>query len=275
MANLAPAFHDLFPRRKPMIAVVHLRALPGAPLYAGHLNAVFAQAIAETEAFVRAGVDAIIVENFNDVPFFPDRVPNETVAVMAAICREVANHAKGTPIGVNVLRNDADAALAVAVASGAQFIRVNVHNAAALTDQGVVEGRAYATLRKRNTLNAKVLIMADVAVKHAAPIAHIPIEIETRDLTERSLADALIVSGTGTGAATSLDDLARVTANTHLPVLIGSGTNPGTLAGLNEFADGFIVGSHIKVDGRAQNAVDESRLGEFMAIFGGTVGLKG
>lgn len=264
-------FHDIFPKRKPLIACIHLQALPGAPLFGGNMKAVFDQAIAETELFAKAGVDALIVENFRDVPFYPDRVPSETVAAMAAVCREIVNHAKSMPVGVNVLRNDADAALSIAAAVGARFIRVNVHNAAALTDQGVIEGRAYATLRKRNALGAKVLIFADVAVKHAAPIAHIPLDIETRDLSERSLADALIVSGTGTGAATKVEDLAIVKANTHLPVIIGSGTTPATLPGLNQYADGYIVGSHLKVDGIASNAVDSIRLQAFVEMYGKTV----
>jgi uncharacterized protein len=264
-------FHDIFPRRKPMIACIHLQALPGSPLYGGSMKPVFDQAIAEAELFAKAGVDAIIVENFRDVPFYPDRVPNETVAAMAALCREIVVHA-GIPVGVNVLRNDADAAMSIAVAVGAQFIRVNVHNAAALTDQGVVEGRAYATTRKRNMLGAQVLIFADVAVKHAAPIAHIPLHIETRDLSERSLADALIVSGTGTGAATSLEDLQIVKENTHLPVVIGSGTTPDNFVALNRHADGYIVGSYLKFDGKADNDVDPHRLQNFVEFYDRKVG---
>jgi membrane complex biogenesis BtpA family protein len=265
-------FKDLFPHRKPLIACIHLQALPGAPLYGGDLKAVYDQAIAEAELFAKAGVDGLIVENFRDVPFFPDRVPSETVAAMAAICREVVNHAGGMPVGVNVLRNDADAAMGIAAAVGAQFIRVNVHHAAALTDQGVVQGQAYATLRKRMALGARVLIFADVAVKHAVPIAHIPLDIETRDLSERSLPDALIVSGTGTGAATRVEDLSIVKANAHLPVIVGSGTTPDTLPALDQYADGYIVGSHLKVDGKAENAVDPRRLGDFARLFMQTIG---
>lgn len=265
------SYQDLFPRRKPVIAVIHLQALPGAPLYGGDLQAIYDQAIAEASIFGSSGVDALIVENFRDVPFYPERVPSETIAAMAAICREVKRHS-GLPLGVNVLRNDADAALGIAVAVGAQFIRVNVHNAAALTDQGIVQGRAYETLRKRKSLGAQVLVFADVAVKHAAPIANITLDIEARDLSERSLADALIVSGTGTGAATSIDDLAIVKRNTHLPVLIGSGTTPTNLAALNAHADGYIVGSHFKVDGKADNAVDPERLRSFVELYGGLVG---
>ena len=261
-----PKYRDLFPNRKPVIAVIHLLALPGAPGYQGDLKAVYDRAIQETEMFLQNGVDALIVENFRDIPFYPEHVPNETVAAMAGICREIVNRSK-VPVGVNVLRNDADAALSIAATVGAQFIRVNVHNAAALTDQGVVQGRAYETLRKRNMLGAPVLIMADVAVKHAVQLAPIPLAIETRDLTERSLADALIVSGTGTGAATDLNDLRIVKENTHLPVWIGSGTTPSNIRPLNALADGFIVGSYFKRDGKADNQVDPSRIKDFLQVF--------
>lgn len=261
-----PSFHDLFSNRKPAIACIHLQALPGTPLYKGQLQAIYDQAIAETEIFVRAGVDALIVENFRDVPFYPERVPHETVAAMSAICREIVLRAK-VPVGVNVLRNDADAALSIATAIGAHFIRVNVHNAAALTDQGLVHGRAYETLRKRDALRAPVLIFADVAVKHAVPLAPIPLAIETRDLSERSLADAIIVSGTGTGAETDISDLKTVKENTHLPVIIGSGTTPSNLRALNTYADGYIVGSYFKHQGKADNDVDPARVRDFLQVF--------
>jgi membrane complex biogenesis BtpA family protein len=259
-------YSDLFSSRKPLIACIHLLALPGAPLYDGDLQAVYDRALAEAEIFARNGVDALIVENFRDVPFYPDQVPNETVASMAAICREIRKQVK-VPLGINVLRNDADAALSIATAIGADFIRVNVHNAAVLTDQGIVQGRAYATMRKREQLQAPVLIFADVAVKHAAPIAPLGLDIETRDLSKRSLADALIVSGSGTGAATNLQDLQTVKDNTHLPVVIGSGTQPSNLRSLHALADGFIVGSYFKKDGKADNEVEEGRVRDFCEIY--------
>lgn len=261
-----PAFNDLFSSRKPVIACIHLLPLPGSPLYEGNLEGVYERALAETEIFVGQGVDALIVENFRDIPFYPDRVPHETVAAMAAVCREIVVKSK-TPVGINVLRNDADAALSIAAGIGAHFIRVNVHNGGALTDQGVVYGKAYETMRKRAALRAPVLIMADVAVKHAVQLAPLPLGIETRDLTERSLADALIVSGTGTGAETDLNDLRVVKENTHLPVIIGSGTTTSNLRGLNAFADGYIVGSYFKHHGKADNGVDPVRVRDFLQVF--------
>ena len=257
---------DLFQTKKPLIACIHLLALPGAPGYEGSMQAVIDRAVEEATLFADLGVDALIIENFRDIPFYPDRVPNETVAAMATISREVVNRVD-VPIGINVLRNDADAALSIATAVDAQFIRVNVHNAAVLTDQGIVQGRAYETLRKRKALNAQVLIMADVAVKHAAPIANLGLDVEARDLSERSLADALIVSGSGTGAETDFNDLKVVKENTHLPVLIGSGVKPANIRQLNTLADGFIVGSYFKKDGMVLNEVEPTRVREFIDIF--------
>lgn len=257
---------DLFFTHKPLIACIHLLALPGAPLYEGDMTAVIDRAVEEAELFAAKGVDALIIENFRDIPFFPDRVPNETVAAMATISREVINRID-VPLGINVLRNDADAALSIANAVGAQFIRINVHNAAVLTDQGVVHGKAYETLRKRKALNSQVLIAADVAVKHAAPLAALGLDVEARDLSERSLADALIVSGSGTGAETDFNDLKVVKENTHLPVMIGSGVNPSNIRQLSSLADGFIVGSYFKKDGIALNNVEPTRVEEFIDIF--------
>lgn len=259
-------FSDLFSTPKPLIACIHLMALPGAPLYAGDLKAVYDRAIREAEIFARAGVDGLIIENFMDVPFFPDQVPNETVACMSAVAREVRNRVQ-CPLGINVLRNDADAALSVAVASQADFIRVNVHNGAMLTDQGLVQGKAYATLRKRAQLGADILVFADVGVKHAAQIAELGLDIQARDLTKRSLADALIVSGSGTGAATNFNDLKLVQENSNLPVLIGSGTTPNNLRPLHNVASGFIVGSYFKRDGIAQNEVEEGRVQDFVQVY--------
>src|SRR5258705_1166826 len=119
-------FQDLFGTRKPLIAVLHLLPLPGAPLYDGDIKNVYDQALAELDVFKRHTVDSVIVENFRDMPYYPGRVPAETVASMAAVSRDIVR-AAGMPVGINVLRSDGEAAIAIAAASGAHYIRVNVH----------------------------------------------------------------------------------------------------------------------------------------------------
>lgn len=130
-------FRDLFPGRKPLIACIHLWPLPGSPDYGGDVEKVVELALDETRIFSACGVDGLIVENYRDTPFYPGPLPPETIAAMTAVTREVKRSFRG-PVGVNALRNDAHGALAIAQAGGADFIRVNIHTGAALTDQGII-----------------------------------------------------------------------------------------------------------------------------------------
>ena len=231
--------------------MVHLLPLPGAPRYDGSMQQVLDRAARDARALADGGVDGIIVENYGDAPFFPDVVAPVTVAALTRAIEDV-RRAVRLPIGVNVLRNDAMAALSVAAVTGAQFIRVNVHTGALLTDQGWITGRAGETLRLRKALDAPVAIYADVLVKHAVPPAGLTIEDAARDAFLRGGADALIVSGTATGAPADIEDVRRVRhALPAAPIWIGSGVTVASVAALLEVADGVIVGSALQQDGRA------------------------
>ncbi len=205
-------------------------------------------------------VDAILVENYGDTPFHPGPVPAETVAALTAAVLAV-RQVTDRPVGVNVLRNDAAAALAVAAATGAAFIRVNVHTGGMYTDQGWIEGEAHRTLRIRERLAPDVAILADVLVKHAAPPPGLTLERAARDAWERGRADALIVSGARTGEPADhaeLGGLRTVLPDAHL--LIGSGVTEHTVAASLEAADGIIVGSSLQVGGVAGCGVDADRV---------------
>jgi hypothetical protein len=167
---------------------------------------------------------------------------------------------------VNVLRNDAAAALAICAATGASLMRVNVHTGAMLTDQGWLTGRAHETLRTRAQLGIDdVAILADVFVKHATPAQGLTIEDSARDTWERGHADALIVSGSGTGEAASLTDIGRVRASVpDATILIGSGLTVDNAADMLRYADGAIVGSALKKDGRASSPVSLERVQQLM-----------
>lgn len=254
------------PNASPLVvAVVHLPALPGAPLYGGDLGPIRERALRETQQLCEAGADALIVENFGDAPFFPEVVPPVTVAAMAALIAELVR-ASSIPIGVNVLRNDARSALAIAAATGAAFIRVNVHAGARVTDQGLLTGRAYETLRERRLLGAEhVRILADVHVKHSAPLGERSITDEALELAERALCDAVLVTGSGTGAPPSAGLVALVKAAVHVPVLVASGVSLETASDLLHLADGCIIGSALKRGGDARNEVDPQRAREMIA----------
>jgi membrane complex biogenesis BtpA family protein len=255
---------QLFPAAWPVIGVIHLLPLPGAPRFGGQMTPIFDHALAELDALSRGGVDGVIVENFSDVPFYPARVPAETVAAIAAITREVVTAAR-VPVGVNVLRNDAAAAVAVATATGAAFVRVNVHTGVVMSEQGLLVGASHETLRLRAALKSQVAIFADVGVKHAAPLAGRGLVSEAIDTAERGLADALIVSGDRTGSATAISDVTTVAEGVTLPVLVGSGATADNVGAIMAHADGVIVGTHLKRGGIVTEPVDPRRVTRFVA----------
>ncbi len=190
----------MFSEEKVVLGMVHLKPLPGAPRYGGSLAPVLEAALADAEAIRQGGAGGMIVENFNDNPFYPGHVEPETVAAMTVIAREVVRTAGDLPVGINVLRNDWKAALAIALTVGARFIRLNILTDALVTDQGIIQAPAHLALRYRRALGADhLLILADVYCKHGAPLARRPLGTVARDTAERGLADALIVSGEESG----------------------------------------------------------------------------
>jgi len=249
-----------------VIGMVHLVPLPGSPRWAGSMRDVIAAALADARALIDGGVDALLVENFGDAPFTPGRVEPATIAAMSVAAAEMRRAFPGTLLGLNVLKNDARAALAVAAAVGAEFIRVNVHAGVVLADQGVVQSDAYGTLRDRRLLGVDVAIVADVGGKHAVPLAPVETEQMARDLVHRGLADALVVSGAATGQATPLGEVKRVrSAVPDIPLLIGSGVTAETAAELLSVADGLIVGTSVKRDGDVRQPVDRARVEKLVA----------
>jgi membrane complex biogenesis BtpA family protein len=247
-------------RHKVFIGVVHLRPLPGSPRWRGDVESVIDFAVKDARAYERGGADALFIENFGDVPFTKGCVTPETIAAMAAAGRAIRQAVK-LPIGFNVLRNDARAALALCAVCGGAFIRVNVHTGAMLTDQGLIEGNAYETLRYRQRVCPQVQILADVHVKHAVPLGNWTIEDAARDTVERGLADALIVSGAGTGLAADVADVERVRRTAPAAkVLLGSGVTVANVRDFLPVADGFIVGSSLKLGGKLSNNVDPKRV---------------
>jgi len=254
--------------RKVLIGVVHLKPLPGSPRHGQTMADIIKFAVADAVAYERGGAHAIFIENFGDVPFTKSNVAPETIAAMTAAGCAVRAAVK-LPIGFNVLRNDARAALALCAACGGDFIRVNVHSGAMLTDQGLIEGDAYNTLRYRESVAPGAQIFADVHVKHAVPLGDWSLEDAANDTVERGLADALIVSGVGTGKAADIGDVERVRAVCpHAKILLGSGVNVDNVKVFLRIADGVIVGSSLKRDGKLANLVDPRRVAALVKAIG-------
>lgn len=255
----------LFGAAKPVIGMLHVPALPGSPANALTFDEIRRWVLEDAEALASGGVDGLMLENFGDVPFYPGRVPPHTVAFLAVLAAQVKGRF-ALPLGINVLRNDGASAMAVATAAGAGFIRVNVYTGARLTDQGIIEGAAHRLLRYRKLLGSGVLVLADVAVKHSAPLAARTLEEEVEETVGRGLADGIIVSGAATGKETRPEDLRTAKAAAGgAPVFAGSGADPANLARLLAHADGIIAGTALKRDGRTTNPVDPARVKAFMA----------
>jgi membrane complex biogenesis BtpA family protein len=246
---------------KIVIGMLHLPALSGSPLSRLKLSEIRDQLRRDVDALIEGGVHGLMMENFGDVPFYPDRVPAYVIAQMTAIASDVRSQTP-LPLGINVLRNDGRGALAVAHAVGADFVRVNVLCGARVADQGLIQGIAHDLLRERTLLGASdIRIFADVDVKHSAPLAERDLEDEVDDVARRALADAIIVSGAGTGKKTDPAKARRAKAAApDLPLFIGSGITAETIGGFAGIADGFIVGTSLKKEGLASNPVEAARV---------------
>lgn len=246
-----------------LIGMVHLLPLPGSPRYQPPFEKALHRAVEDARVLAEAGFEGVIVENFGDVPFYADSVPAITVASMTRAVTEIAQQVN-IPLGVNVLRNDAAAALAVCAATNASFIRVNVLTGTMFTDQGIIHGRAAEVARLRGQIAPDVKVLADVLVKHAVPPPGLELEQAATDTWERGGADALVVSGVATGKSTDLEHAARLRRLLpEVPLFIGSGVKYSDLPSIRKVADGVIAGTSLKVGGEVSGPVDAATANRF------------
>ncbi|WP_455915913.1 BtpA/SgcQ family protein [Pantoea agglomerans] len=258
----------LFQVKKPVIGVIHLKPLPGAPRYNGQaMKEVYDAAVADALTLSRGGVDGIIVENASDLPFArPENIGPETVAALTAACLAV-RQAVDTPIGITCVANGAIPALAIAKAVGARWVRVNQWANAYIANEGFINGPAPEAMRYRAMIDARdVAIFADVHVKFGAHAITADRSIpEQATDAEWFDADVLIATGTRTGNPTSDTEVNEVRSGTNLPVIVGSGLSPSQVPALFASADGAIIGQWLKEDGQWWKPVDARRVAELMA----------
>ncbi len=261
-------WREVFKEDKVIIGMVHLPPLPGTPLYNGsEINQIMNFAVKEAVKLEKGGINGVMVENFGDKPF-RKYVGPETVATMSVICKEITGEVN-VPVGVNVLRNDSKAALAIAKAADCKFIRANVQTGVYVTDQGLIEGKAFETHMFRKIIGAEnVLILADVLTKQGSPLSKRGIGDEAYDLVDRGLADAVIVTGARTGLPPNLELVKNVKeALREGVVLIGSGLNSKNCKKFLEIADGAIVGTSLKKRGE----IDAEKVKDLMRKVKGLV----
>lgn len=247
-----------------LVGVLHLLPLPGGPRPSPGFGAVRERALADAAALAEGGAHAAIIENFGDAPFPAGPVEPHVVAFAATLAAEIAARHPRLLLGINLLRNDARSAVGVAAATGAAFVRVNVHVGAMVTDQGLLQGDAHHTLRYRRELGVPVGIVADVLVKHAVPLGPADIGAVAADTYRRGGAEVLIVTGEGTGRPA---DPARAEAVRRAvpeaPLWVGSGVDLDSLPTWRKLARGAIVGTALHRDGRVSEPLDVERVRAF------------
>lgn len=256
----------MFTSKKPVIAMIHVEALPGTPASRLSVREIEDKALAEAKIYREAGVHAIALENMHDLPYLRGGVGPEIVAAMAIVSQAV-KEASGLPCGLQILAGANIEAMAVAHAAGLDFIRAEGFVFAHIADEGFIQSSAAALLRYRKQIGAeRVQVWADVKKKHSSHAITADIGIgATAETAEFMRADAVIVTGSVTGDPPQNSDIAEVKQHCRLPVYLGSGVTADNLGGYYPAADGFIIGSHFKVDGYWANTVDPGRVERFMA----------
>ncbi len=257
---------EFFGVPKPVIGMVHLWPLPGAPGYTGYgMRTIIDHALRDAEVLVQGGVDGLIVENMWDLPYYVGaEVKPEAMTAQAVAAAEVVKSFP-LPVGINVIHNGGIVCLAIAVAARARFIRVCILTGSRLWDTGELDhGCAADLVRKRKELHAEEIhIFADVDKKHSVSFPGLDLATHI-EWTEFYGADALIVTGRMTGSAPDAEKVREVRSLATRPILVGSGSNRENIGLFLQYADGVIVGSSLKKDGVMQNPVDLQRVREFM-----------
>jgi membrane complex biogenesis BtpA family protein len=264
------AFRECFGASRALVGMLHLGALPGTPSASHSVETLIQESLAEARIYRDAGFTALAIENMHDRPSLKGGVGAEITAAMTAVAREVKRET-GLPLGIQVLAGANREALAIAHASGADYVRVEGFVYAHVADEGVIESCAGDLLRYRRAIGAeRVLIFADIKKKHSAHAITSDVTlVETAKAAEFFLADGVIVTGPTTGEAAAPDEVRDVVQAVRAPVLVGSGVTPANLARFST-AHGFIVASSVKQRGVWNNPLNSDNVRALARAFAGS-----
>ena len=250
---------SVFGVKRALIGVVHVQALPGTPAHKLDVAAITTIAVDEARIYRDAGFHGLLIENTHDRPYLKSSIGPEIVAAMSVIGAEIRRHV-ALPLGVQILAGANESALAVALACGGSFIRVEGYVFAHVADEGLIEASAGSLLRYRRTIGADhIRVFADIKKKHSAHAITADVDIvETAKAAEFFSIDGVIVSGVATGEPAQPHEVAAVAGAVSMPTLVGSGISAENIGAFSQ-ADAFIVGSSIKQDGLWSNPIDPDR----------------
>ena len=248
-----------------VVGMIHVGALPGTPAARLGVAELVESARQEARLLVDAGVNGLAVENMHDTPYLRGGVGPEIVAVMTLVAAAVRAESR-LPTGVQILAGANREAVAVALAAGLDFARVEGFAFAHVADEGIIESSAAELLRYRRSVGAHgVAVWADLKKKHASHAITADVSLgETAAAAEFMRADAVIVTGSATGHPPTPADVREARGRTRLPVFVGSGVDVENVGNFLPTCDGLIVGSHFKRDGHWANPVDADRARRFM-----------
>ena len=251
-----------------LAAMVAVLPLPGSPLYDGNNQRVLDQALADVEVYKNAGVDSILFENDHDLPYIQPPLDEKGIALMTEIAKEARKRFE-QPIGIQMLEAANITSLEIAAEADLDYIRVEAFVFAHVGGSGVINGSAGKILRRRKELGAEhIKVFADVKKKHGSHSLTIDLDIRDEIMqAEFFLADGVIVTSQFTGLNPDKEDLIKAKRATKLPVLIGSGMTPENIEEYMSLADGFIVGSCFRKDGKFLEVLEPERLARFMKVF--------
>ncbi|KAJ8922104.1 hypothetical protein NQ315_004036 [Exocentrus adspersus] len=257
-------FKHIFHKKCSVIAMVHLDALPGSPLFAGSVENIVSNACKETETYLNNGIDGILVENMHDVPYVQSQhLGPEVTATMCRVCAELRKIIpREKPFGIQVLAGGNREALSVAKACSMNFIRAEGFVFSHIADEGFTDANAGIILRYRRNIQADdVLVFTDIKKKHSSHSITSDWKLPRQLIF--FLSDGVILTGATTGDPANATELKLLKDSVQLPVLIGSGV---TLANLKDYihADALIVGSYFKKEGKWNQQLDEKRISDFM-----------
>ncbi|MEK7829555.1 MAG: BtpA/SgcQ family protein, partial [Acidobacteriota bacterium] len=251
----------MFSKPKRIIGMIHVGALPGAPANRQSVAEIIAQAVSEAAVYRQAGVDAIAIENMHDVPYLRGEAGPEIVAAMSLVGLAVKAESR-LPVGVQILAGANIEAMAVAHAANLDFVRAESFVFAHVADEGLIESSAAKLLRYRKMIGAdRVQVWADVKKKHSSHAITADISLGVMaETVEFMRGDAVIITGSATGDPPKLADVEEAKTHCRLPVILGSGVDDQNIAEFWPKADGFIIGSYFKREGKWQNEVDAQRV---------------
>ena len=256
-------FNDLF-KNKAIIGMVHLLPLPSSPNFNGDIESIEKRAIEDTKALIKGGVDALIVENFEDTPY-QETISLEAYSTMLKIAQKVKKIST-VPVGVNVQFNGVKQEWALAYTIGADFLRAETFVETRVGVHGISYPSAPTIMRQKQMFPCECMIFADINVKHTNGLVNIKMEDAAKDAIE-SNANAIIVTGKETGCNPQIEDLIELRKKVKdFPILVGSGINENNIKDFLQYADGVIVGSSIKKEKNVHLGIDEDAVKELVRI---------